>query len=233
MGEIDGETSVHRFGVYRAKGLDICGDVSDGDIERIRVLVKIDCIVKVLCRDGVDGTKRKVAQILSLRVLRCIDAFSELFRLFKYTFVKFIMPVKQSQRDQLIDKGVIEASQMPFDKAFLVVDLEDIIFPVGVKGIAFDSDTRRRIRFQIRQYLVLVDDFDIGYSVKFGFSDNEGNDRSRLSPASYEALGDDQIVFFCSLEVFCLDEEVFHRGADDLKVAGSGLGDVDQTGTVF
>ena len=99
MREIDGKASVHGFGIYGTERLDVGRDIGDSDIKRRLFLVKIDGVVKVLCGNGIDGTKRKVAQIFSVGVPGSINRFAKVLGLVQDTLVELVMPVKQGQGD--------------------------------------------------------------------------------------------------------------------------------------
>ena len=57
MRKIGGKSTPFCFGIYWRKVVNIVANIGNGYIERIAFHIKIDGIIKIFCRHGVNGTE--------------------------------------------------------------------------------------------------------------------------------------------------------------------------------
>ena len=95
------------LGVYRRVGSDVFADVCDRDVNFALFLVKIYRVVKVFGIDGIDRAKWQIPQIRSLRVHRRIDLVAPCDRFSFALFAKFIVFVKDGERDFFVAERVV------------------------------------------------------------------------------------------------------------------------------
>ena len=108
MRKIYAKTAVPSLFVSRTKRKNILAHIGYGDKERILRLIVKNGIVKVLCINRVYGAKGFVTQIYPLRIHTHIDKIAICTSFIIAKCAKFIVFVKQSQRDFLIDTLIID-----------------------------------------------------------------------------------------------------------------------------